>query len=372
MMTIQQRFCRTPRLLAVALVAGVAALVPFSTVNAQSSPSFAQVLDGARKEGALIVWASSPGEQKTYRALFEAFNKRFGLNTKAEFLGINATRGRGRVIAEVAANAVSVDVMGGESADGVMLMARAGVIKPYPWVEVFGKEMPNIAAALYDDVPELRGLSLHYFDAVSGIAWNPNLIKDDDVPSRWTDLADPRWRGKFALNSFIYSPLDQTAYAIGGPAVLDLAKKLMANRPNLENGSPAVARAISAGTSPMGVTSFHAFERASVNKEPMKFKLFADVIPVSPLNLYVIEKAPHVNTGRLFAAWFAAEGVSVAEPFEPLPSTADPNSKLSRLLKAQIAATNAKIAKPSSAQAIDDLVELRKTMQQVLTGQSAN
>ena len=69
-----------------------------------------------------------------------------GGQIKAEFLGINATRGRGRVIAEAAADAVSVDVMGGESADGVMLMAKAGVIKPYPWVAVFGKEMPGIAA----------------------------------------------------------------------------------------------------------------------------------------------------------------------------------------------------------------------------------
>jgi len=352
---------------AAALVAAV--LLPSEQSHAQSTPTFQQVLDGARKEGELIVWASSPGEQKTYRALFDAFNKRFGLNIKAEFLGINATRGRGRVIAEAAANAVTVDVMGGESADGVILMANAGVIKPYPWVEVFGKEMPGIKAAMYDDVPELKGLSLHYFDAVSGIVWNPTLIKDADVPSRWTDLTDPKWRGKFALNSFIYSPLDQTAYAIGGDAVLELMKKLKENRPHLENGSPAVARAVSAGTSPMGVSSFHASERAAVNKEPLKFKLFADVIPLSPLNLYVIEKAPHVNAGRLFAAWFAAEGVPVAEPFEPLPNTTDPNSKLSKALKAQIDATGAKVAKPVSAKAIEDLVELRKKMQTVLTAQ---
>ena len=367
-----QRHCRATTRLVVALIAAIAVLVPLSTASAQSNPTFAQVLEGAKKEGALIIWASSPGEQKTYRALFDAFNKRFGLNIKAEFLGINATRGRGRVIAEADANAVSVDVMGGESADGVMLMSKAGVIKAYPWVEVFGKELPGIAAAVYDDVPELKGQSLHYFDAVSGIAWNPTLIKDEEVPSRWTDLADPKWKGKFALNSFIYSPLDQTAYAIGGPAVLDIAKKLHANRPNLENGSPAVGRAISAGTSPMGVTSFHAYQRALVNKEPMKFKLFADVIPVSPLNLYVIEKAPHPNAGRLFAAWFATEGVAVADPIEPLPTLADPNSQISKLLKAQIAATGAKVAKPTTAKAIDDLVELRKTMQQQLTGQSAN
>src|SRR6187399_2293434 len=112
MTTIQQCSRRTPRAFAVALLAGVAALVTFATASAQPIQTYAQVLEAARKEGALIVWASSPGEQKTYRALFDAFNKRFGLNIKAEFLGINATRGRGRASAEAAANNVSVDVMG--------------------------------------------------------------------------------------------------------------------------------------------------------------------------------------------------------------------------------------------------------------------
>jgi len=72
MTTIQQTSRRTPRAFAAALVAGVAALVSLATVNAQPTQTYAQVLEGARKEGALIVWASSPGEQKTYRALFDA------------------------------------------------------------------------------------------------------------------------------------------------------------------------------------------------------------------------------------------------------------------------------------------------------------
>src|ERR1043165_5454567 len=104
MTTMQQGRRLATRLVTAVMLAGTAALVPLSTSNAQSTPTFAQVVEGARKEGALIVWASSPGEQKTYRALFDAFNKRFGLNTKAEFLAINATRGRGRVIAEAAAD----------------------------------------------------------------------------------------------------------------------------------------------------------------------------------------------------------------------------------------------------------------------------
>jgi hypothetical protein len=82
MTTIQQLSRRTPRAFAAALVAGVAALVSLATVNAQPTQTYAQVLEGGAKGGALIVWASSPGEQKTYRALFDAFNKRFGLNTR--------------------------------------------------------------------------------------------------------------------------------------------------------------------------------------------------------------------------------------------------------------------------------------------------
>jgi hypothetical protein len=262
--------------------------------------------------------------------------------------------------------------MGGESADGVMLMAKAGVIKPYPWVEVFGKEMPGIAAALYDDVPELRGLSLHYFDAVSGIAWNPNSHQGRGRPQP-VDGAGGSALARQVRAQFLH------LFSAGPNGLRHRRTGRAGYRQEADGATPepgeriaAVARAISAGTSPMGVTSFHAFERATVNKEPMKFKLFADVIPVSPLNLYVIEKAPHVNTGRLFAAWFAGRRGCGGRAVRAAAQHGDPNSKLSKLLKAQVAATNAKIAKPVSAQAIDDLVELRKTMQQQLTGQSAN
>jgi hypothetical protein len=78
-----------------------------------------------------------------------------------------------------------------------------------------------------------------------------------------------------------------------------------------------------------------AYERALVNKEPMKFKLFADVIPVSPLNLYVIEKAPHPNAGRLFAAWFRRKVCRWPSRSSRCQAPLIANSRLSKLLKAQ-------------------------------------
>jgi len=46
-----QRHCRATTRLVVALIAAIAVLVPLSTASAQSNPTFAQVLEGAKKEG---------------------------------------------------------------------------------------------------------------------------------------------------------------------------------------------------------------------------------------------------------------------------------------------------------------------------------
>jgi len=336
---------------------------------AQAAPTFEQILEGAKKEGAIVVWGTSPSQQATYKALFEAFNKRFGLDLKAEFIGINGARARPRIIAEAAAGVVSVDIVAGESADGAMLVARAGLAKPFPWVQVFGKELPQIGEALFP-VPELSELALTYLDGLSGIAWNTKLVKDEDVPDTWEGLTDPKLRGKFGMNALLLTPLDQTAYARGVPETFDLAKKLLANRPRLENGTPAVSVAITAGTVAMGVSGFHGAERAIANGEPQKFKFFSDYIPHSPLCVYVVEKSRNPNAARLYAAWFVTEGIAVANQHEPVPSLRDPNSKLSKLLKEHVEKTGAKVSKPTSVKGIDEIMALREELQVLLTSQT--
>jgi iron(III) transport system substrate-binding protein len=353
-----------------AVVAGSAAigLLPVTSGFAQT-PTFEQVLAGARAEQAVTIWGSSPGQQQTYKALFEAFNKRFGLDIKGEFVGLNGARARPRIMAESAAGKVSVDMVMGESADGSMLLLRAGNLKPYPWEQVFGKELPGIEKAQFD-IPELHGAALPYLDGISVIAYNTTLVKEEDVPDTWAGLADPKYRGKIGLNALLLTPLDQSAYARGVPETFELAKKLLDNHPKLENGSPAVSVAITAGIIPIGIASFHATERAALNGEPQKYKFFKDIIPYSQQCLYVVENSPHPFTARLFAAWFVTEGLKIVNPFEPMPSLRDENSTLAKALKAHLASSHAQIATPKTAKQIDDIMALREQLQTLMTSQS--
>ena len=55
------------------------------TAMAAAAPDFQKVLEGAKKEGKLVVWVSTPAREKTHRLLLEAFNKRFGLQTRWEW-----------------------------------------------------------------------------------------------------------------------------------------------------------------------------------------------------------------------------------------------------------------------------------------------
>ena len=94
-----------------------------------------------------------------------------------------------------------------------------------------------------------------------------------------------------------------------------MAKDIIDHAPVLERGTGAVTRAISVGQAPVGISSYHQAGRV----ENLGFKLFSDYIPVGVLHVFVPENAPNPNTARLFAAWFASEGMAIVNEHEPMP-----------------------------------------------------
>jgi iron(III) transport system substrate-binding protein len=247
------------------------------------------------------------------------------------------------------------------------VLLQRDMLKPYPWADVFGKELPQIGEVANWAMPDLRNIALPLFDAVYGLAWNTDMIKDNEVPDKLVDLLDPKWQGKLAVNAFFMIPFDMMAYAVGQDATADSIRKLIANKPVLERGTPPVARAVAVGQVPLGVTTFHASARAGTPEKPQKFKLLADYIPVIAAHLYVPENAPHPNAARLFSAWMVTEGIAIAEKFELLPRAADANSPLGKEVKARLAGGSKLLVSPS-LKAITDHEALRKRITDMMTG----
>jgi len=347
-------------------VLAVAGLLAVGSANAQA-PTFESVLEGAKREGALSVTVSSPGLPETHKALFEAFNKRFNLNLKAEWTPASSVSTGTRLVAEFGRGKGNIDIVGAGGAEEASVLIERGIIKPYPWVEVFGRQLPQIGEVMNRAIPDLRGITLPVLDAVYGIAWNPDLIKDDEVPASYEAVLDPRWQGKIAVNAFFLIPLDSTAFLLGRDKTLDMTRRLLANKPVMERGTPAVSRAIMVGQAPFGITTYHAAARSGTPEKPQKFKLFADFIPISPVYVYIPENAPNPNAARLFAAWLVTEGVAIANKTELVPRVGDVGSPISDMVKAQQAKSGARIASPRALTDVKEGAITRKAITDLLT-----
>ncbi len=347
---------------------GVSSL-PISGMAQTAAPTFDSVLACAKTEGGLQIWNISPESPAAKAALIRAFNKRFGFDSKAEWLPVNTGAGVPRIIAEAQGNKVSVDVVGMDSAVCVLALMNASILKPYPYTEVFAKEMPGIVTAAAVGIPEMKGIALYYFDYVYGLAYNTNLIKESELPSTFAELGSPKWQGKFALNSLAVNPIsDVMAGELGLEGSISLTKKLIANQPVWQAGSFVIASSVSSGIVPMGISGYNTIQNLAKRGEPVGFKLLHDYIPVNTEYAYVPEKSPHPCSARLFVAWMVTEGFDLANTYESLPRVADASGAQAKDIAAVMQfKQGTAIARMGSLADIQTGVQARKSIQAVLT-----
>ncbi|MDI6028948.1 extracellular solute-binding protein [Corticibacterium sp. UT-5YL-CI-8] len=350
--------------------AAIVAATLFSASQSAGADDFPTILQKAKEEGSVIVRIASPALPQTHAALQDAFNKRFGLDVRVEWTPAGAPQTNSRVIAEAGGGQGSVDLIGLGSAEDVETMRSRGLVKNYPWVEVFGKELPGLEKVVNDVIPDLRGSSFNLLDAVYGIGWNTNMIQESELPVSTTDLLDPKWQGKLSLNAFFLNPLPTIAYVIGQEQMFEYAKKLIENKPILQRGSPVVMQALSVGQAPLGIITYHGAMSAKKQGQPIGFRLFSDYIMVYQGLIYVPENAPHPNAARLFMAWLATDGVKVAAEHEPMPRISDEGSEVGAFIKAAQDKSGAKIAAPPSLKEIAAQDALRDRLAKLLTASS--
>jgi iron(III) transport system substrate-binding protein len=312
-----------------------------------AEPSLEETIAGARREGAIEIWVGSPSSNAVHRALLDAFQRRFAIETRWKWVVLHSMRSTTRLIAEAAVGRVSVDIITSTS-DSMATLAERKLFRPYPWVEVFGNALPGIREPAQRVLPELRGLGLPWFDNVYVIAWNTELMDAAKVPRRLREFLDPRWKGRFALNVLSGAPLDLLSLEIGEEGALALAQELLANQPILKSGTPAVSSAITTGEAHFGISSFINVERARRKGEPQAYRFFEDYLPMMPLYISVPENAPHPNTARLFAAWLVTEGARITEKMDSSSRMSDPESALAKALK-DVPATTAIVQERSLA-----------------------
>ncbi|WP_173934692.1 extracellular solute-binding protein [Chelativorans sp. Marseille-P2723] len=325
-----------------------------------SSASFEEVLEGAKKEGKLFVLVSSPGKPETHQALAKAFNERFGLSIQVEWTATNPVQTGSKLIAEQG-GAGFVDVIGAGGNQEMAVLVERGILKPWPWADVFSDELPEISAAIDPVIDDLKGTGLLIAHNIYGMAWNKDLIADEDVPDSYADLLKPEWAGRFAVNAFSLNPVDYYSFVLGEDETLQMARDILENQPVLERGTGAVTRAISVGQAEVGISSFHQAGRV----DNLGFKMFSDYVPIGVLHVYVPETAPNPNAARLFTAWFATEGMKIVNEHEPMPRLGDGSSADAML--AAVEKGGGKVIGEMSLADTNSAAEMRNRISEIMT-----
>ena len=143
------------------------------------------------------------------------------------------------------------------------------------------------------------------------IAYNADKLKAEDAPKNWTDLADPKWKGKIAMPNPM---LSGTAYvAVGALADKygwEYFDKLRANGLRVEEGNSAIQNKLLTGEYAAAmILEENILKLANVKKEPLKVIYPKDgVVQVpSPIAIFNTTKNPE-GAKALVDWWLSKEG----------------------------------------------------------------
>lgn len=169
---------------------------------------------------------------------------------------------------------------------------------------VINPEFPNIMSA---------------GSGLGAVAWNPDLIKDEEVPDTYEGFLDPKFKGKFMVN-IEGEHFGEMIEAWGEKKLLDYTKKLGKNGPVWADSDTAGLTVMAAGEYPMYLnTNFHSAFRVQ-SKQPNKVHIkFLDIVPGSFTQLQAMRAGTkHPASATLFLEFlmsdFAQESLDKLEP----------------------------------------------------------
>jgi iron(III) transport system substrate-binding protein len=152
------------------------------------------------------------------------------------------------------------------------------------------------------------------------VAWNTNLVQGSDVPKTWSDLANPKWNGKLAMEptdddwfAAVYEYLQAHGGPKGKPMKTSALNKLwagIAKNAQLIPGHTAESTALAAGQVSI-VVSGHAqsLENLMQSHAPIAFSPFVKPVIERPQGVGITYWAPHPAAALLFYDWILSPEV---------------------------------------------------------------
>lgn len=265
---------------------------------ASSDTGMDALIAAAKKEGSLTLYTVT--SQSAAEAQDEAFSKKYGVTVNLLRLAGSALEQR--FSSEEAAGGTSADVivdstpafMKDQLTQQHLTPVEQAGLPGYPWT--------------FPDAAQNPGIGPSVVVQPSCIVYNTDLVKGSDVPTTWTDLLNPKWKGMVAVTDPSVSLAEPAAWlGINQALGTDFVKQLGAIDPKIYQSGTAAAAAVGAGEQAFAAKVAVANAQSIVaSGAPVKTLVPAQTSGIS-LYLGLPAKAAHPNAAKLFATYVMSE-----------------------------------------------------------------
>ena len=231
----------------------------------------AKLVEGARKEGALTLYATTPIEY--LRVIIAGFEKKYGVK-------VNLWRSRSENVLQ----RIVSEARGGKSAFDVVECITTPM-------EALRKEglLQRVSAPVHSEL-QSWALPAHREWAATQLymfvqSYNTDKVKKEDLPRSYTDLLDPKWKGKLTMEASDHEWFSEVIKQMGTERGEKFWRDLVAtNGLQLRTGHSLLNNLVGAGEVPLALTVY--------NSDPDNLKKKG-----SPIDWFVIEPAIAIPNG---------------------------------------------------------------------------
>jgi iron(III) transport system substrate-binding protein len=267
-----------------------------------------ELIAAAKKEGVIDLLAPSTMGEKGALALGDAFNKKYGLNTKMNYSpSSNMTGDVAKLVMGAASGGTPEwDLMLVTDAHHATLWSRK-LLQPFDYAKL------GVAPELiqYDN----GAISLANQFVLP--AYNKSILPPQDVPKRWEDLLNPKWKGgKLGVSTATHHLSRLAVGPWGEKKTLEFVKGLANQQPILGTLANLYTR-LQVGEVLIVSTLTDSFiTRAQQDGSPIVFAEGLEPVVSPAYNAGVPKRARHPNAGHLFAVFLTSlEAQTVWEKF---------------------------------------------------------
>jgi len=292
---------RPQRLLATLLLALPFAAGAQSPVMHEGADREQMLLQGAKKEGEVAVYTSLIAEDMN--ALGAAFEKKYGVKVKGWRAG--SEKVLQRALTEARANRNDADVI---ETNGPELesLYREKLLQP-----IASPHLADLMAQAVRPHAHWVGTRINMFVH----SYNTKLVSAAEVPKRYDDFADPRWKGRLGIEAEDEDWFAMVIKELGEERGLRLFREIArTNGFSVRKGHTLLAGLVASGEVPFALTTYsHGAEKMKQRGAPLEWYAIEPAIGRAN-GVAVVRKPAHPHAAALFVDFILSpEGQAILE-----------------------------------------------------------